>query len=102
LTRAKSTQKHGDGNLTVRRVQNGKERHLRTGPAERQRRRRERLRNGVRIVRVEIDEIAAELALERLGYLEPLRADDPCELPRALTLLLDRVFQRITRDNGNA
>ncbi|MGJ0558036.1 hypothetical protein [Methylocystis sp.] len=50
------------------------------------------------MIRVEVDEAATEDALTRLGYLSPLRTDDPKEVERALAALIDRACEAVTRD----
>jgi hypothetical protein len=52
--------------------------------AERQRRRRRRLRDGKIIVRVELDEVEAEEQLAAAGLLDPQRDHGRDEIERAL------------------
>jgi hypothetical protein len=53
-------------------------------PAERQRRRRERVREGRLRIVVEIDGALIEDALQRAGILSPADADDPQKVDAAL------------------
>lgn len=66
--------------------------------AARQRRRRARQRAGRRVYSVEADAAAIEDALTALGYLHPLRADDPKAVERALAALIERTCSAVTRD----
>jgi hypothetical protein len=59
--------------------------------AERQRRYRERQREGRRVVMVEIDEAALSDVLVETGHLSPVMADDPEHLRRAIERHLSRL-----------
>jgi hypothetical protein len=52
--------------------------------ADRQRRRRRRLREGRIVARVELDEVEATDALVAAGLLDPNLADDPAAIEQAL------------------
>ena len=66
--------------------------------AERQRRRRERIRAGLRLVTIEVDELNLCETLVRTGDLDPMRDDDPEEIRGGLLSLLTRLHRAVTRD----
>ena len=59
-----------------------------TPAAERMRRHRKRLAKGLRVMRVEIDFDHLPDVLVAGGHLDPLRADDPNAVRRAIERLL--------------
>ncbi len=63
---------------------------------ERQRRYRERQKAGRRILRLEINVVEVAAVLERLGFLNPLNADDDEAVRRALDTLI-RALPRTRR-----
>lgn len=63
--------------------------HKRRLGRERQRRRRELLRNGSVMVLLKIDAVAAAAALAAEGMIDPWRDDDPAELERGLRLVFE-------------
>lgn len=67
-----------------------------SGDAARQRRRRERMRDGKIVLTVEADEVALTEALVVGGFLDPAHVDDRARIAAAV----ERLLGVVTRDNA--
>ena len=65
---------------------------------ERQRKRRQRIRAGQRLITVELDDLDLGEMLAATGDIDPARDDDPAELKDGLESLLARLHRAVTRD----
>ncbi|AUX76291.1 hypothetical protein NXT3_CH01719 [Sinorhizobium fredii] len=69
-----------------------------TSSRERQRRYRERRKAGRRMIQVEVNEVELAAALERLHFLDPLKADDDEAVQQAFDEMV-RVLCRALADD---
>jgi hypothetical protein len=69
---------------------------------ERMRRYRERLRSGVRLIPLEVDDLKLGEMLAATGDIDPRQDDDREKLKEGLESLLERLHRAVTRNSTGA
>jgi hypothetical protein len=64
----------------------------------RQRRYRKRRKSGLRVVRLEVDDVALSVVLEALNFLDPQEADDEQAVERGLNDMVQVLCQGLVGD----
>ncbi|MGO8218876.1 hypothetical protein ACC746_31295 [Rhizobium ruizarguesonis] len=69
-----------------------------TSSKVRQRRYRKRRKSGLRVVRLEVDDVALSVVLEALNFLDPQEADDEQAVERGLNDMVRALCQGLAGD----